>query len=88
MSATTGFIGAGAIDISVKNNSTGVWGGWFPIANVEKVEYTANSTVEKIISMSEATHGQSFDSASISMIEIYIYIRHFHSISVNESFKQ
>lgn len=65
MSSKTGFIGAGAIDIAVKNKATGAWGGWFPIANTEKLEYTAKGKTESIISMGESTFGQSFDSEQI-----------------------
>jgi hypothetical protein len=66
MATKTGFIGAGAVDISVKNKTTGLFGGWFPIANTEKLEYTPKGKTENISSMSEASFGQSFDSELIA----------------------
>jgi len=65
MAAKLGFIGAGAVDVAVKNKTTGIFGGWFPIANTEKLEYTPKGKIENVISMSEASFGQSFDSEQI-----------------------
>lgn len=65
MAAKNAFIGAGAVDVAVKNKQTGLWGGWFPIANCEKFEYTAQSNTETVQSFSENTFGQAFDSEEI-----------------------
>lgn len=65
MSLKNGFIGAGAIDVAVKDKATGLWGGWFPIANTEKLEYTAKGKIESVQSMSESSFGQAFDSEQI-----------------------
>jgi hypothetical protein len=65
MSSKTGFIGAGAVDVAIKNKNTGVWGGWTPISNCPKFEYTGKSKTETIQSFGELTFGQAFDSEEI-----------------------
>ena len=65
MTVKTGFIGAGAVDVSVLNKATGIFGGWFPIANTEKLEYTPKGKIENVVSMSEGSFGQAFDSDMI-----------------------
>lgn len=65
MSSKKGFIGAGAVDIAILNKSTGVFSGFFPLANTEKIEYTPKGKIETVTSMSENSYGQAFDSEMI-----------------------